>query len=288
MWTLSAFADEAGGSLDEQIAALQRAGIRYIDLRNVDGHNISALPLDHAEKVREKLDAAGIRVAMFGSPIGKIDIADDLQIDLDKLRHLGQLSKILNCRAVRIFSYYNRKERRPFQDWRQESFRRLQALRDEAERLGLVLYHENEGEIFGDHPQENLEIARTFRDGRTFRIIFDFSNFNISGDDVWKAWELLRDVVDGFHLKDSDTSKQHVPLGQGAGYVRQILSDALQRGWQGPMTLEPHLTHSKAVMATGPSGKPNQQFSELTPAESFHIAAQTATQLLRDIGASFQ
>ena len=41
--------------------------------------------------MRAKLDAAGISVCMFGSPIGKIDVTDDLEIDLEKLRHLGKL-----------------------------------------------------------------------------------------------------------------------------------------------------------------------------------------------------
>ena len=42
----SAFADEAGSSCEEQIAALQRAGLDMIDVRSLDGFNVSALPLD--------------------------------------------------------------------------------------------------------------------------------------------------------------------------------------------------------------------------------------------------
>ena len=84
-WILSAFADEAGGSTAEQMAACGVGGLVYIDPRNVDGHNISELPLDRAEAVAKQYEAAGVRVNMYGSPIGKLDIADDLQIDLEKV-----------------------------------------------------------------------------------------------------------------------------------------------------------------------------------------------------------
>ena len=282
-WNLSAFADEAGNSIDEQIKALKRAGYHFVDLRGINGFNITTLPVEQARLAKQKLDAAGIRVAMFGSPLGKIDIGDDFAADLQRLRHLGELAPILDCQAVRIFSYYNKKGQ-PKPQWEAESLKRLKALRDEAGKLGLVLYHENESHIFGDHPEDVATIGREVRDGRTFRMIFDFSNFNIGGDDVWACWQKLKGVTDGFHLKDSDAGKQHVLLGQGAGQVKRILSEALAAGFEGPLTLEPHVAHSKAVLATGPSGGANQEFSKLPTAESFHLAAQAAKELLASMG----
>lgn len=92
--TFSAFTDEAGRSCEEQIAACQRAGLRFMDLRSIDGIGITTLPIEHAQTVREKLDAAGISVKMFGSPIGKIDIADPFETDLAKLQHLGTLAPV--------------------------------------------------------------------------------------------------------------------------------------------------------------------------------------------------
>lgn len=80
----------------------------------------------------------------------------------------------------------------------------------------------------------------------------------------------------------------HVPIGQGAGCARQILSDALAMGWQGPLSMEPHLAHSKAVMATGPHGRQNQALSDLTPMQAFVFATQEAKKLLKDIGAGYE
>ncbi len=284
-WTISAFADEAGDSIEAQIAALQRAGLKHIDVRGVAGHNISVLPVDVARDIAKKLQAAGITVNMFGSPLGKIDIAEDFAIDLQKLRHMAGLKDIFGCGAIRIFSYYNRVEKRPMDQWQRESLDRLTQLRDEAGKLGLVLYHENEAHIFGDRLPEVLTIAEKLRDGGggVFRMIFDFDNYNRSGDDVWHNWTKLASLTDAIHLKDSDTQGQHVPVGQGNGKVREILSDAVSRGWQGPLSIEPHLKHSKAVMATGPGGQANQQYTQMGEADCFHAAAVAALSLVKDV-----
>ncbi len=283
-WTLSAFADEAGQTADEQIAALRGASIPCVDLRAIDGFSCIDLPVDGAESIRKKLADAEIRVAMFGSPIGKIDIDDDFETDRNRLRHLASLKDVFECNAVRIFSYYN-KAARHLDEWAQVSLSRLRELRNEAGELGLVLYHENEREIFGDRLPEVHRIAEELRDAETFRMIFDFDNFNQSGDDVWANWEALRDQTDAFHLKDSDAANQHVPVGLGTGQVRPILEDAVARGWSGPVSLEPHLAHSPAVLATGASGTANQALEDLDDAACFQLAAEAARKLLEQISA---
>jgi sugar phosphate isomerase/epimerase len=185
---------------------------------------------------------------------------------------------------VRIFSYYNA-QGRSRDEWQSESLNRLKRLRDEASRLGLVLYHENERHIFGDLCADVQTIARELRDSPdgVFRLIFDFDNYNQSGEDVWQNWLALRDMTDAIHLKDS-RDNQHTPVGQGTGRVREILEDAANSNWRGPMSIEPHLQHSAAIMATGPSGTANQQFANMTQAESFALACRAATDLLKQTG----
>lgn len=282
-WTLSAFSDEAGPSCSEQIAALRQAGLKFIDIRNIDGHNITSLPLDQAKKIREQLDAAAIKVNMFGSPLGKIDVADDLKIDLDKLRHMAALAPILGCNAVRMFSYYNNKSKLPFAEFQKIALQNLQQLKTLAADLGMVLYHENEAHIFGDKAADVLTIAQQLRDSKTFKMIFDFGNFNAGKEDVWNNWLLLRDVTDAIHLKDNiwqDDKLHHTPVGLGNGQVRKILADAAARKWQGPLTVEPHLQHSAAVTATGPSGIPNQSYAKMTANECFQTACAAAKSLI--------
>ena len=285
-WTLSAFADEAGDSTQMQIAATQKAGLTRLDIRGIEGFNIAGLPKVRAREIKQQLDEANLRVQMFGSPIGKIDINEPMPGEHDKLRHLADMAEIFACPNVRIFSYYNAKDA-SHDEWQSKSLERLNALKNTAQEVGLVLYHENERHIFGDLGQDVLTIAENLR-GDNFKTIFDFDNFNQSGEDVWQVWEMLREQTDAFHLKDSSAQNQHVPIGQGAGQARKILSDALARGWDGPLAVEPHLKHSAAVMATGPSGQANQQFSKMSAEECFVVACQTARELLQEIGASIE
>ena len=283
-WTLSAFSDEAGSSADEQINALLRAGLRFIDIRSIDGHGITSLPIEQAKIVKAKLDDHGIVTQMFGSPIGKIEVDDELLLDIDKLNHLGEMAPIFGCSAVRMFSYYN-KNAHAHGDWQKLVLERLETLRDRAEKMGLVLYHENERHIFGDLVAD-VETLADLRNAN-FKLIFDFDNYQQSGEDVWNGWERLRDRTDAIHLKDSTSDNRHVPVGQGNGQVEKILADAVEIGWSGPLTLEPHLTHSNAVVSTGPSGQQNQAYAAMEPAESFEIAAQAAKDLLAKVGADW-
>lgn len=276
-WTLSAFADEAGASCEAQIAALQRGGLQRLDLRSIDGYNVSVLPPEVARQVKTRLDAAGITVQMLGSPLGKIDIADDFAIDLDKLRHIARIAPILGCQAVRIFSYYN-KNQAPHAEWRTQSLRRLETLRDQAENLGLVLFHENERHIFGDKCADVMQIAALR--SANFQLIFDFDNYNQSGEDVAQNWQKLKASTDAFHLKDSTLDNEHVPAGEGNGKIAEILADARKTGWSGPLAIEPHLSHSGAVAATGPSGKVSAAYRDMPPAESFHLAVEAAKNVL--------
>lgn len=288
-WTLSAFADEASPQVDQQIQALKRAGLSLVDLRNVDEHNIVDLPVDQARQVRQKLDDAGISVGMFGSPIGKIDIADDVDVDIKRLEHLGELSGIFGCARVRIFSYYNRKDQVDHEAWKAESLDRLARLTAVAKRCNLVLYHENEAGIFGNQVADVAAIRDQLRakNPEHFRMIFDFDNFNHTGQDVAAAWKELGDATDAIHLKDSkkqpDGKFQHVPAGTGDTPIRQVLQELKQRNWNGPISLEPHLVHSAAVMATGPSGQANQSLADLGPAECFQLAADHAIDLLKEV-----
>jgi sugar phosphate isomerase/epimerase len=151
--------------------------------------------------------------------------------------------------------------------------------------LGLVLFHENERHIFGDLGDDVIQIAALR--GDNFKLIFDFDNYQQSGEDVWATWGKLADLTDAIHLKDSTSDKKHVPVGMGAGRVKEIIADAVKRGWSGPLAVEPHLTHSGAVAATGPSGAVNEAYGAMAPQDSFHIAVETAKSLLDEAGAQW-
>ena len=69
---LSAFADEYADSFAEQLSALGQFDIRYIEMRHVNGKNISLLSQNEAKEAKAMLESCGIKVSAIGSPIGKI------------------------------------------------------------------------------------------------------------------------------------------------------------------------------------------------------------------------
>lgn len=52
----SAFSDEAADSIDGQIAACKANGVTHMELRGVDGKNISEFTVDEAKALKEKLE----------------------------------------------------------------------------------------------------------------------------------------------------------------------------------------------------------------------------------------
>ena len=63
-----AFADEASGQIDGQIAAMRRNALNGLEIRGVDGQNIADISLEKAREVRRKMDDAGLTVWSIGSP----------------------------------------------------------------------------------------------------------------------------------------------------------------------------------------------------------------------------
>ncbi|MDX1682225.1 MAG: sugar phosphate isomerase/epimerase, partial [Phycisphaeraceae bacterium] len=171
--------------------------------------------------------------------------------------------------------------------WESTSIDRLKQLVDRADEYGLRLMHENEMDIFGQDLDEVLALQDAINEG-PIGWIFDFSNYRYAGNDIWANWEALADRTDAFHLKDSNDDDQHVPIGEGAGEARRILADARDRGWSGPLTLEPHLAYSDAVMATGPSGEAAHDFANMSNEECFQVGAEAAHSLLKSLDVNYE
>ncbi|MEE0898732.1 MAG: sugar phosphate isomerase/epimerase, partial [Acutalibacteraceae bacterium] len=93
-----AFADEASPNIDEQIAALKRNGLQGLEIRNVDGVNVSDITLEKAKEVKKKLSSNGLVTWSIGSPIGKINIEnDDFSAHTEKLKHTLEIANILEA-----------------------------------------------------------------------------------------------------------------------------------------------------------------------------------------------
>lgn len=235
---LSAFADEYADGLKEQCEALNKFGIEYIELRGVNGKNVSTLTESEVKETKRILDDYEIRVSSIGSPLGKIDIKGDLNGHYETAKRVYETANILGAKNVRIFSFYSKET--PFDKCKGEIYDGIEKLVDLSDGTGLTLCHENEALIYGESPEKCLEIVEYF--GGRMRCVFDMGNFVLDGYDPMAAYKLLSDYIEYFHIKDAFYSGEIVPAGKGEAKIKEILDDYKVNGGKDTfITLEPHL-----------------------------------------------
>lgn len=239
-WIISAFADEHSPDLPGQIAALQQFGLSHIELRFLDGKNVADLTLEEAKAAKAALDAGGIRVSAVGSPLGKINLADDFQAHMEKARRVFETAGILGTDKIRMFSFYL-PEGKTRQQCRGEVIQRLGAMLDLADDFGVTLCHENEAAIYGETPEQCLDLLEAF--GGRLRCVFDMGNFVLEGCKPWpQGYDLLKNYIAYFHIKDALAAGAIVPAGCGEACIGQILhAYKADFGTDVLLSVEPHL-----------------------------------------------
>lgn len=229
---LCAFADEYSSELSKQIDALCEFDIPYLELRGVDGKNVTAWELSDAKNWKKQLDQKGIKVWSIGSPLGKIKLDDPFDAHLATAEKLFQMANSLECENVRMFSFYTSEHEKD----RDEVFEKLAKMVSLAEKYGVVLCHENEKGIWGDLAPRCLEISDRLPEIKT---VFDPANYVQCGQDIESALKMLEDRIYYYHIKDAlYEDGAVVPAGAGDGRLKEMLSGIKTNA---VLTLEPHL-----------------------------------------------
>ena len=277
---LSAFADEAGSSLDEQIQALKANGIDYIEPRNINSKPILTLTDEELHEVRRALDENGITVGSLGSPIGKYPIDQPFEKHLEDFRRALDVCDILGTKNIRMFSFFV--EQDSLAEHREEVIRRLKVLCDMAEQRGIRLCHENESRIYGQMPCEVRDILTAVP---SLGGIFDPANYRMNNADVIDGIEATMVNFAYMHIKDAHFETQTIlPAGEGEGKIPEIL-DIVNSRVDGTvmLTLEPHLAMFDAYKGIDDHElKGRHAFASRR--EAFDFAAQTLKNVLKDRG----
>ncbi|PJN88646.1 sugar phosphate isomerase/epimerase family protein [Bacillus sp. mrc49] len=240
---ISGFSDEISSDFDIQLETVAKLGMKYISLRGIDGRNIGDFSIEDIRRtVLPRLQKAGIGVSSIGSPIGKIFINDEAGF-LEQRRMLEvicQISILLDCKYIRVFSFYIPNGEEPDR-FGEDVVRKLKEFTAIAEKYDVILLHENEKDIYGDIGRRCAEILEKV-DSENFKAIFDFANFVQCGENTQDCYNLLKDDVMYIHIKDAVTKRnQNVLCGTGDGRIQEILSQLIDEGYKGFLTLEPHL-----------------------------------------------
>lgn len=273
-----AFSDEVSQEIDKQIEALLKNNLDGMEIRNVDGVNISDITLEKAKEVKEKLDKNNLSVWSIGSPIGKININNNFDEHIEKFRHTISIAKILGTENIRMFSFYM-PEDEPYEKYKDKVISQLKVLCDIAKEEGITLCHENEKGIYGDTPERCTELFKALPD---LKGIFDPANYIQCGVDTKKAYEMLKDNTFYMHIKDATADGFVVPSGKGVGNVGFIANEFINRGMKA-FTIEPHLaTFAGLALLERECDKTNIENVFNTQEEAFDVAVESFRKLIKE------
>ncbi len=256
---LTGFADEASPDIDVQIRATRELGWSNIEARNVSVNgskpqNLHDIPDDLFDQVCERLEQSGVRVNCFGSTIANWakSILDPFDITLAEIERAIPRMRRLGTKMIRIMSYAVLKDRNPDDQEEQERFRRLREIIRRFADAGLTAVHENCMNYAGMGWTYTLRLIENVPG---LKLVFDTGNPVFSKDysrrpplphqSSWEFYDHVRDHVVYIHIKDgvinAEGKIEYTFPGEGAGDVRRIIADLLARGYDGGISIEPHL-----------------------------------------------
>ncbi len=267
---LTGIADEAGVELDTQIKATRELGWKYIEMRAVEvpgfpKGNFHDIPEKAFETAAGRLQEAGLSVYCFGSAIANWSkkITDPFQITLEEINRCIPRMKRVGAKFVRIMSYKPEDTEHQIPP---EVIRRITEITRLFRDAGLQPVHENCMNYGGMSWRHGLQLLEHCPG---LKWVFDTGNPVFNPDrskpqpwprqDAWEFWEHIRDHVAHIHVKDAtfvqgkNDCDYNYP-GQGQGRVRDILKDALARGYDAGISIEPHVAavfHDASVKASG-------------------------------------
>lgn len=257
---ISGFADEIDSDFTKQLDTVTKLGMHYISLRSADKKGIADYTCREVEELLlPRLNQYGVKVSSIGSPIGKVGIEDEegFQKQKQQLEELCKICKLLDCRYIRMFSFFIPEGKDP-ENYREAVIEKLTQFLEIASAHGVILLHENEKEIYGD-TGARCKVLFEALGSEYFRAAFDFANFVQCGEDPEVCWDLLQPYIEYIHIKDAvSTSKENVVCGTGEGKIQMLLDRAINKeGYEGFLTLEPHLVlfDSLASLETSEASK---------------------------------
>lgn len=245
MIKLSGFADEVSINFKEQIAFLNSAGLKYIELRFLDGENILNISQPKLAEAKQRLDDNGIGVSAIGSPIGKYGIDQPFEPHLDKFKRAAEIASFLGTGMIRVFSYYAPQNER-IEDYREQVMERLRTQAEWLKGSGIAMVHENESHIYGHSAENCVDIARTI-DSPHLSLAYDPANFVWGGgitDNVERCWPLMRPYTHHIHIKDwklGSTDIGSLP-GEGDGQIGPLIRELAGMNYTGFISIEPHMS----------------------------------------------
>jgi sugar phosphate isomerase/epimerase len=260
MIKLTGIADEAGASLDVQIKAHKELGWDSIESRGVeiDGvkGNLHEIPDAIFEKVVAKLEAENMKVCGFGSLIGNWakKITDDFSITEAEISRAIPRMQRLGAKLIRVMSYAvckNEQGQDLEEQFAPERIRRMREINQRFADAGLTVVHENcmnWGGMSTSYVQRMAEAVPgmkwVFDTGNP--VFIDDRDRSGQKQDAWAMYQAIKPFMVHVHVKDGRWVKEkndaeYTYPGEGDGQTERIMKDLVETGYNGYISIEPHV-----------------------------------------------
>jgi sugar phosphate isomerase/epimerase len=253
---LTGFVDEAAAGIDGQIKATLELGWSNIEARNVDGKNIHDLTDAEFDVVFGKLADAGVSINCFGSAISNWakQITDPNDTSMEEVARAIPRMQRLGAKLVRIMSYAVIEGQGPDDQLAEERFKRLREIHARFTDAGITPVHENCMNYGGMGWPYTMKLIENVPG---LKLVFDTGNSVFLADRTqgepyprqssWEFYSNVKEHIAYVHIKDGiwDAEKKDTDYtypGEGQGDVKRILTDLLGGGYDGGISIEPHLS----------------------------------------------
>lgn len=303
MIKLTGIADEAGASLDVQIQAHKELGWDSIESRVVefDGvkGNLHEIPDATFDKVVARLEEAGMGVCGFGSLIGNWakKITDDFAITEAEINRAIPRMQRLGAKMIRVMSYAVCKTdagtdlEEQFAD---ERIKRMSVINQRFADAGITVLHENCMNWGGMSPSYVKRMAEAVPG---MKWVFDTGNPVFIDDrdrpgqkqDAWEMYQAVKPFMAHVHVKDgrwvaAKNDAEYTYPGEGDGQTRRIMEDLVKTGYNGYISIEPHVAvvfhGAGAADDLSPEQKAKEQYA------SYVKYGRMLSDMLKELGAN--
>ena len=258
------FADEVSGNIDVQIKATKELGWKFIEARNIGGENITDITDEKFEELYNRLLKADIKISCFGSKVanwGKSPYKEeDYKQSINELERAIPRMKKLGTKMIRGMSFFIPKNEYPHNPELEKSIlKKLKVLISLCEQEDIIYLHENCMNYFSQSYKHMEKLIESI-DSPYFKIVFDTGNPVFTDNRVgeppykkqntWEVYQILKHKIHYVHIKDGIFIKEtgnyfpeveYTFPGEGNGQVRKVLKDLIVNGYDGGISIEPHM-----------------------------------------------
>lgn len=190
---ISAIGDELGNTLIEQIETIKSVDINKIELRKIDDKYLHEFSKQDLHSFAHTLEEHNINVSLIDTPIGKN------KSNLSSAQLFNQyvtILKIFSVNKLRVFSDLN--------DSYASSIELFKSFNKIAKTEKITILIENEKKTMASNP----EYFYKFPNLTNVEFLMDIENYVYEGYDYFQVYEILKNKVSYFHIRDWDKHKK--------------------------------------------------------------------------------